>query len=153
MALSRLSRKWLPLILGVLSAIAAAACGGQGTEVAKGTSVGSNEAFASPATSSEQSGWQTIFANQDWYLHQPGAEVEFSGILEAVPVAGGSSGLQRPAFYKLGSRALYTGGERPAPLEALTGQAVVIRGKSVEFALEGTQVQEIWPAAIRRGGP
>ena len=153
MALSRLSTVWLLLALGVLLVITAGACGGQGSEVAKGTSVGSNETLASPATSSEQGGWQTIFASQDWYLRQPEPEVAFSGILEAVPDAGGSSGLQRSAFYKLGSRAIYTGGQRPPALDALIGQAVIIRGKSVEFALEGSQIQEIWPAAVRRAGP
>jgi len=148
-----LSGKWLLVILGVLSVVVAGACGGQGSEMAKGASVGSNKTFASASASSEQSGWQTIFASQDWYLHQPGPEVEFSGILEAVPAAGGNSSLQRSAFYKLGNRAIYTGGQRPAPLDAFIDQAVVIRGKSVEFALEGTQIQEIWPAAVRRTGP
>ena len=153
MALSRLPRVWLLLTLGVPLVVMAGACGGQGAEVANSTSVGSIETVASPATSSEQSGWQTIFAKQDWYLSQQGPEIEFSGVLEAVPAAGGGSSLQRSAFYSLGNRAIYTGGQRPAVLDALIGQAVVIRGKSVEFALEGTQIQEIWPAAIRRAGP
>ena len=121
--------------------------------MAQGRNAGSNETSPSPAKSSEQGGWQTIFAKQDWYLRQPGPEVEFPGILEAEPAAGGASGLQRSVFYKLANRAIYTAGQRPAALDALIGQAVVIRGKSVEFAIEGTQIQEIWPAAVRRAGP
>lgn len=99
--------------------------------------------------SDDLSGWHDLYVGLDWYVRQPGPEQAFAGCLDAVPADGLASGLQRPAFYRLGELTVYTGADRPAPLERLIGKDVVIRGKAVEFSLEGTIVREIWPAAIR----
>ncbi|MFM8331653.1 MAG: hypothetical protein ACKN9T_08185 [Candidatus Methylumidiphilus sp.] len=95
--------------------------------------------------------WQTLFAGEPWYIQQAAPEQEFTGILQALPAAadGEASIRQRTAYYRLGDRALYTGNARPAALEQLLGKPVVIRGKAIDFPLEGGAVHEIWPGAIR----
>ena len=102
-----------------------------------------------PAVAAEP--WQPLFADADWYRSQSGQERDFSGVLEAIPPSGFLTTLQRDAQYRLGDRTLYTGAQRHPTLDALVGAPVVIRGKAVDMELEGTQVREIWPAAVRRG--
>jgi len=98
-----------------------------------------------------QGAWQTLFANEQWYQRQQGAEEVFRGKLEAVPNAGGFTTLQRTSYYKLSARTIYTGAKKVAALDRLVGRQVEIRGKPVDMALEGQEVREIWPAAIRAG--
>lgn len=112
----------------------AAACGSPEMTTAQGTSAG---------------GWTTLFAHEAWYASEPGAEREFTGVLEAVQDAGGVSTVQRRPRYRLGDRDVYTGATNLAALDALLGTRVVIRGKAVDMALEGARVREIWPAAVR----
>lgn len=114
------------------------------------TSLAGQPAAPGNTMSPDQMPWLTLFALQPWYLQQPGQEQGFTGILEAVPAPGNSSTLQRPAYYRLGQRTVYTGVQRPAALEGLVGEPVLIRGKAIDFSLEGAVVHEIWPAAIRR---
>ena len=106
--------------------------------------------MADPIGQKNATGWRELFSNQPWYVREHGSEREFSGILAAVPTHGESSDLQRRTFYRLGDRAIYTGARPLAALDELVGQTVIIRGKAVEFRLEGASVREIWPAAIRR---
>ena len=92
--------------------------------------------------------WQKLFADEAWYQRQAGDEQVFTGTLEALPPPAISIRM-RHALYKLGSRELHTGARRVPALEALTGKKVDIRGKAVDLALEGQQLREIWPAAVR----
>ena len=93
--------------------------------------------------------WQMLFAKERWYKNQKGKEVVFRGKLESVPNAGAPSTLQRTTYYRLGKRTIYTGAKRVPALDRLVGQQVEIRGKAVDFKLEGQSVREIWPAAVR----
>jgi len=102
-----------------------------------------------PATQPDQAEWQKLFADQDWYQQAQGKEQIFHGQLEAVPQAGGIGFFMRASFYRLGNRTLYTGARKIEILEKLIGRQVEILGKPVDMALEGRQVQEIWPAAVR----
>ncbi|MFO0865223.1 MAG: hypothetical protein U0744_11350 [Gemmataceae bacterium] len=96
-----------------------------------------------------ESPWQDLFAKEEWYKSAEGKEQLFKGNLEAIPKGGGIGILQRTSHYKLGDRKLYTGARKHSALDNLVGKTVEIRGKAVDFELEGTAVREIWPAAIR----
>lgn len=96
-----------------------------------------------------ESRWQDLFSNEDWYKSAEGKEQVFKGKLEAIPDAGGIGILQRTSHYKLGDRKLYTGARKHPALDKLVGKAVEIKGKPAEFELEGTNVREIWPSAVR----
>jgi len=98
--------------------------------------------------------WQKLFADEGWYKNQAGAEQVFSGTLEGIPVVEGmATTLQRDSYYKLGGRTLYTGAKKLPALDALVGRKVEIRGKPVDMdGLEGQNVREIWPAAVREAG-
>lgn len=97
--------------------------------------------------------WEEVYANEPWYLKQAGEEMQFSGVLARAPDSGLGSAMQRAAVYRLGDRPVYTGGQTLPALEARVGRPVLIRGKAVAFPLEGQQVQEIWPAAVRSHSP
>ena len=97
--------------------------------------------------------WDDLYAREPWYLQQAGEEAQFSGVLLRVPDSGLGGTMQRPAVYRLGDRTVYTGGQTVPALEARIGRPVTIRGKAVAFPLEGQQVREIWPAAVRSPGP
>jgi hypothetical protein len=60
---------------------------------------------------------------------------------------------QRPAFYKLAGRTVYTGAQKHPALERLVGQRVVVRGKAVRLQLSGATFDEVWPASVRAVGP
>jgi hypothetical protein len=92
--------------------------------------------------------WQDLFAGENWYRNQPGAERVFSGKLVGLAPAG-ETALQRTSHYRLGDRTIYTGARKLPALEALVGKSVEIRGKAVDMALEGQNLKEIWPAAVR----
>jgi hypothetical protein len=93
--------------------------------------------------------WQPLFEGEAWYADQPGEESIFRGLLKAAPDADAPSVLQRVAYYRLGERSIYTGAKRIPELERLLDKQVELRGKAVEFELEGQAIREIWPAAVR----
>jgi len=97
----------------------------------------------------EKNGWRALFAKEQFYKSRKEKEQVFRGKLERVPNAGGPSTLQRTSWYKLGKRTIYTGAKKVPVLEKLVGKQVEMRGKAVSFSLEGTTVNEIWPAAVR----
>ena len=109
------------------------------------------ESQATPAADDPR--WQTVFAMQDWYRAQPGAERIVRGRLLAEPADAFGSGSQRTMHYRLGDRAVYSGGQRLQVLDAAVGRHVVLRGKAVDLELAGTVSREIWPAAILLGPP
>jgi hypothetical protein len=98
-------------------------------------------------------GWTQLYADEAWYKRRKGPEKQFSGTLQAVPQAGGASTLMRAAFYRLGRWRLYTAARKHPALDKLVGKPVQIRGKEVRMNLEGRNLQEIWPASIRRIRP
>ena len=98
--------------------------------------------------------WQPLFAAERWYREQAGEERVFRGKLEVIPQGPHqASTLMRAAYYKLGDRTLYTGAQKRPELDRLAGQDVEIRGKAVDMFLEGVNVREIWPAAVRPATP
>ena len=92
--------------------------------------------------------WQQLFADEAWYQQHAGTETAFTGTLEVVQPPMISTQM-RASFYKLGDRSIYTAAKRVPALEALAGKKIEIRGKAVDMALEGKQLREIWPAAVR----
>ena len=92
--------------------------------------------------------WVTLFADQGWYKGQKGDEQIFRGKLEGLQPPGIGT-LMRNAHYKLGDRTIYTGAKKIAALDAFVGQDVEIRGKPVDMSLEGQNLKELWPAAVR----
>ncbi len=125
----------------------AAAPGGL-TEPAPPTEPPPQEAKQPSETPSEPA-WQKLFADEDWYKQAEGKEQIFRGRLEAVPQGPAIGFLMRSAFYRLGDRTIYTGARKMEVLDRLVGQEVEILGKPVDMGLEGRQVKEIWPAAVR----
>lgn len=102
------------------------------------------------ATAVAAADWVLLFADQDWYKGQAGAEEVIAGKLESVTPPEIST-LQRNSYYRIGAMTIYTGAKRIAALDALVGKQVEIRGKLVEMNLEGQHLNEIWPAAVRAG--
>ena len=102
-----------------------------------------------PGKQAQDGGWLELFAQAQWYKNQEGAEQQFTGILEAVPGAGGPSTLMRDAYYRLGQWRVYTGGRKHPALDRLVGRPVQLRGKAVELDLEGQHLREIWPGRVR----
>jgi hypothetical protein len=100
-----------------------------------------------------ESPWQDLFSKEEWYKSAEGKEQVFKGKLEAIPNGGGIGILQRTSHYKLGARKLYTGARKHPALDKLVGKAVEIKGKPADFELEGTNVREIWPSAVREATP
>jgi len=103
----------------------------------------------SPSAKPDEPAWQKLFAEEDWYKQAEGKEQIFRGRLEAVPQGPAIGFLMRTWFYRLGQRSIYTGARKLEVLDRLVGQEVEILGKAVDMALEGRQVKEIWPAAVR----
>jgi hypothetical protein len=97
----------------------------------------------------DEPAWQKLFADEEWYKQAEGKEQIFRGRLEAVPQGPAIGFLMRTWFYRLGQRSIYTGARKLEVLDRLVGQEVEILGKAVDMALEGRQVKEIWPAAVR----
>lgn len=93
--------------------------------------------------------WQELFAGEGWYKGHTEKEHAFRGKLEAVAPRAGIGTLQRSALYKLGDRTIYTGAKKNPVLDKLIGKTIEIRGKPYDIELEGQQVREIWPAAVR----
>jgi RNA polymerase sigma factor (sigma-70 family) len=94
--------------------------------------------------------WQNLFAAKRWYKSQKGTEQIFKGKLIALKRAAGmDTTLQRTSHYKLGDRTIYTGAKKLSLLDKLVGKNVEIRGKPVNMSLEGRNLKEIWPAAVR----
>jgi hypothetical protein len=104
-------------------------------------------AISSQAWAEEK--WDALFEKEAWYKDHEGKETVFRGVLKTVPKAGGVSTFQRSTYYKLGERTIYTGAKRVPALDRLADKHVEIRGKAVDFELEGQNVKEIWPAAVR----
>jgi hypothetical protein len=96
--------------------------------------------------------WTALFAEESWYKQQAGNEAIFHGKLEAIGRAPMASTLMRTSLYKLGGRTIYTGAKKVPALDALVGSEVEIRGKAVDMELEGQNLKEIWPAAVRTAG-
>jgi len=94
-------------------------------------------------------GWTNLFKNEKWYKNEDCIEQIFKGKLEAIPDAGGFSTLQRTSFYRLGDRTIYTGAKKLPALDRLVGKQVEVLGKPVDLSLEGRNLREIWPAAVR----
>jgi len=97
--------------------------------------------------------WTKLFADKPWYKTEKAKERLLTGVLQAVPGAGGPSTLMRASCYRLGSRTVYTGARTLPVLDKLVGQPVQIRGKPVEMGLEGRSIAEIWPGYVRRIRP
>jgi hypothetical protein len=100
--------------------------------------------------------WHKLSADQRWYKSRKGKEREFTGVLKVTPkpppgLIMGTT-LQRSCYYFLGKWRVYTGAKRIPVLEALNGKKVVFKGKAVEMSLEGQDLQEIWPAAVKMVG-
>ena len=94
--------------------------------------------------------WGRLFADEGWYKQQAGEEQVFRGKLVAIlepPQA--KSTLMRSSLYRLGERTIYTVARKVPALDALVGKDVEIRGKAVDMNLEGQNLKEIWPAAVR----
>ena len=101
----------------------------------------------------EGGAWTDLFSGENWYKNQGGAEKIFTGTLEAVAARPGmATTLMRTSHYRLGRRTIYTGARKVPELDALVGKKVEIRGKGVDMALEGREISEIWPAAVREAG-
>ncbi len=98
---------------------------------------------------SQEGGWQEVFASQGWYKNLEGQQKEFSGVLERIPHANQPSTLQRTSYYRLGKRTVFTRGKKVPLLEKMVAKGVQIRGKVYKIELEGKQLNEIWPAAVR----
>ncbi|MCS7304818.1 MAG: hypothetical protein NZ602_06900 [Thermoguttaceae bacterium] len=120
----------------------------QPTEPVPPTKPGAKQS-KSPAKKPSEASWQKLFADEDWYQQAEGEEQIFRGRLEALPPGPEIDILMRTSFYRLGDRNIYTGARKLEVLDRLVGQEVEILGKPVDMALEGQQLKEIWPAAIR----
>ena len=101
-----------------------------------------------PASAPVGGEWTKLFADEKWYKDQAGKEEVFSGKLEAVP-EGGPGILMRTCYYKLGARNVHTLAKKVPALDKLVGKKVELRGKAVDVELEGKNLHEIWPAAVR----
>ena len=101
-----------------------------------------------PPATAAAGDWQKLFTDETWYRQHAGSEEAFTGTLEVVQPPMISTQM-RTSFYKLGDRSIYTAAKRVPALEALSGKKIEIRGKAVDMALEGRQLREIWPAAVR----
>lgn len=97
--------------------------------------------------------WQKLFADQDWYKQGPPQERILRGKLEAVAQPEGPSSLMRTYYYRLRQWNIYTEGKRIPLLEQFVGKEVEILGKEVKMALEGQELLEFWPGAIRQAMP
>ena len=130
--------------------LAAAFSGGFGQDRAAGkaASAPASAPASRPASSPAGGEWTRLFADEKWYREQAGREEVFAGKLEAVP-EGAPSILMRTSYYKLGARNIYTGARKVQALDKLVGKKVEIRGKAADFELEGRNVAEIRPAAVR----
>ncbi len=107
-------------------------------------------AASAPASQESPDGaWIKLCADETWYKDQPGKEEIFSGKLQAVPGADEPSTLQRAAYYRLGTRTVFTGAKKVDALDKLVGRNVQVRGKAYDDDLEGHAISEIWPASVR----
>ena len=114
--------------------------------------IGAVFAADAPKTTASSAGeWVKLFADEGWYKQQAGEEQVFRGKLEAVQPPQIST-LMRNSFYRLGERTIYTGARKLPALDALVGRDVEIRGKPVDMNLEGQNLKELWPAAVRAAG-
>ena len=98
----------------------------------------------------DAAGWTSVgdAAWQQAYRGLAGDEEEFVGELIGLPrpAPGEMSTLMRGHGYRLGDRLI--AGRQPA-LEPLIGRRVRLRGKRVDMQLEGADLREIAPAAVR----
>ena len=101
-----------------------------------------------PASAPAGGEWTKLFADEKWYKDQAGKEEVFTGKLEAVP-EGGPNILMRTCYYKVGARNVHTLAKKVPALDKLVGKKVELRGKAVDMELEGKNLREIWPAAVR----
>ena len=97
--------------------------------------------------------WQKLFADEDWYKQGPPQEMILRGKLEAIPPPEGPTILMRTYFYRLRQWNIYTGARQVKILDQFVGQQVEILGKEVKMTLEGRELLEFWPAAIRPALP
>jgi hypothetical protein len=97
-----------------------------------------------------------IFAKEDWYKSQSGAEKAFVGILRKLERKGDTVGFGRFNPYRLAIQAkgkqddireVYVGASLQA-LAPYVGKRVKLMGKAVEMEVEGTIHREIWPARV-----
>jgi hypothetical protein len=103
-----------------------------------------------------------LFANEDWYRSQKGAEQSFVGVLQRVERGKGGVGFGRFNPYRLlmdargkkDTREVYVGG-KPDLLTPFIGKRVKLTGKAVDMEVEGRMHREIWPARIEelKAGP
>lgn len=94
-------------------------------------------------------GWTSVgdAAHQQACRQAAGPEQVFTGLLEQLPAPPRFSTLMRSHAYRLGDRKI--AGRRVPALDALVGRQVEIRGKALDMSLEGQDIREIIPAAIR----
>ena len=94
--------------------------------------------------------WREVSRNEKAYRDMKDVkEQTFTGVLEAMPVDGGPSILQRTHHYKLGDKLIFTSGKKHPALDEFVGKKVEIRGKPVTMELEGQKLNELWPAQVR----
>ncbi len=105
---------------------------------------------ASQPASRPAAEWTQLYADQPFYKDNKEPEQVFTGTLELTKKEQMST-LMRSSRYNLGGRTLFPAAKQPA-LEKFVGQKVEIKGKVYDTTLEGQQVREIWPAAIRPMG-
>jgi len=102
-----------------------------------------------PGLGGDAAGW-TVIGDARWrqdYRRLEQAEEVFSGELERLEADDGPSTLQRTHSYRLGSRLI--GGRPNKVLDAFVGKEVEVRGKPLDFELEGRFLSELVPALIR----
>ncbi len=94
-------------------------------------------------------GWRPVGdeAQQERYSRNKGNVEVFTGTLEVLPPQKGISTMMRDHGYKLGARLIQ--GRNIAALDAHAGEKVELRGKRVDMKLEGMELREIAPGAIR----
>jgi hypothetical protein len=99
-----------------------------------------------------QNGFEVLFPDEEWNKF-PAEEIQtFSGTLVKASVDQ-SAILQREYTYRLvesdsKTTDIYTGGENDI-LNSHLNHQVEIKGKLVEFELEGTNIREIWTSEIK----
>ncbi|MCE9531203.1 MAG: hypothetical protein K8T89_08790 [Planctomycetes bacterium] len=95
-----------------------------------------------------------LFAKEDWYTGQKGAEKEFTGVLKYNPPPKGTVGFGRVNPYRLvfnndpkEFREVYVGGKDEL-LKEYADKRVKFVGKAVDMNVEGRAHLEIWPARV-----
>lgn len=106
-------------------------------------------AWADDKPTSAPANWVKVGEDEAWYQSEKKAEQVFRGTLQAVPNADKPGILMRTSYYRLGERTVFTSAKKVAALDERIGKMVEIRGKAVDMELEGQNLHELWPGAVR----